>query len=141
MAIDSLFVDQVSIGSFWARFWSAMDQSDYDAIIDSLTGNCRWLRSGWCEGHEAIRASLDERPANLVSRHLVNNLVIEPDGNGYDCRYTLIIFGAQRETVDDRGPYVTSGARVADYRAILVGEGGSWKVAEIQPELVFERPQ
>lgn len=117
-----------------------MDRGDYDSIVEALTKNCCWLRAGWCEGREAIRTSLGLRPELLVSRHLVSNLVIEPNGDGYICRYSLIIFGAQRRATDDRGPYVTSGARVADYRTIVVAEGGEWKVAEIQPELVFERP-
>lgn len=132
--------DRPSVETFWVDFWGAMDRADYDAIVEALTEDCRWLRADWCEGRTAIRTSLEQRPALLFTRHLVSNLALIPDSRGYACRYTLVIFGAQRSSIDASPPFVTTGPRVAEYHAKIIRSGDRWKISEIRPELLFERP-
>lgn len=132
--------DYVQIQQYWARFWKAMDDIDYPRILTYLTSDCRWLRGEWCEGHEAILASLKQRPALLVSRHIATNLILEPCEGGYDCQYALTIFGAGRQSADQKPPYTTTGARMADYFARLTKRDGAWKAEKISATLMFERP-
>jgi SnoaL-like protein len=131
--------DYAEIHHYLNRFWAAMDRCDYNEILDGLTADCRWFRDRWREGRTDILESLNQRPALVVSRHNVCNLVLDRTPEGYDCAYGLIIFGFPRETVDQKPPYKTSGPRMGDWQSKLVNLDGRWLASEIRANLVFER--
>ncbi len=131
--------DYTDILQYLARFWRAMDRADYQDVLRELTTDARWRRDRWREGHADILEALQQRNVLLVSSHSVTNLVIDPTADGYDCRYSLIIFGHNRTAAGDPPPYATSGPRMGEWQSKLVKRDGAWLAREITAQLVFER--
>jgi 3-phenylpropionate/cinnamic acid dioxygenase small subunit len=62
------------------RFFQMLDANDYDAVVGLFEADATWQRPGASiQGHEAIRAALQERPANRVTRHVVTNMLVTQD--------------------------------------------------------------
>jgi hypothetical protein len=135
----TIAADYTDILQYLVRFWRAMDRADYEEVLRGLTTDARWRRDRWSEGHADILEALQQRNALLVSSHSVTNLVIEPNGDGCDCRYSLIIFGHNRATAGEPPPYATSGPRMGDWQSRLVKQNGAWLASEITAQLLFER--
>jgi hypothetical protein len=131
--------DHVEIHDYLARFWRAMDRSDYEAVLAGLTEDCRWLRDRWREGRDDILLSLQARPPLAASRHCIANLILDPADGGYDAQYGLIIFGHPKAADPAEPPYRTTGPRMGDWTSRLAKVGGEWRAREIRAALVFER--
>lgn len=66
-----------------ALFYQALDRSDYPACLDCFAPDGSWMRLGKDHvGHEAVARVLEERPAALMVRHLLTNLVARPGADG-----------------------------------------------------------
>ena len=56
------------------RFFHALDERRYDAMLDMFTDDCRWLRQGQLlEGKAAVRTALESRAADSETRHVMSN--------------------------------------------------------------------
>lgn len=132
-------IDYVEITTYWAEFWGAMDARDYFRLLQRLSPACRWHRDRVCVGYDDILESLNQRDTRIVSRHVSNNLVVQPAIDGYDCRYTLTIYSYARKAPEEGPPHTITGPKVADYFAKLTKVEGHWLASEIRADLVFER--
>jgi hypothetical protein len=57
------------------RFYFGLDTLSYDEAIKTFASNATWIRFGErLMGAPAIRKKMDERPANVVVRHVLSNL-------------------------------------------------------------------
>ena len=64
-------------------FFNYLDNRRYDDLLGLFLPQGRWLRQGrWLEGHAAIRAALDTRPASMRVRHMISNIVVAQDASG-----------------------------------------------------------
>lgn len=60
-------------------FYAALDAGDAEAVSQAFAESGVWHRQGAVlQGPQAVRAALADRPAQRVSAHLVNNLVVTP---------------------------------------------------------------
>jgi hypothetical protein len=94
----------VAIQSLVNRLWNRLDRRDYEAVVQCFLPEGRWFRGQWCEGREAIMASLMQRPDNLVVRHLITNLELEEQQGDYH----IFLFAtaiARYVTAEERPPY------------------------------------
>ena len=131
--------DHAEIHDYLARFWRAMDRSDYEGVLAGLTDDCRWLRDRWREGRDDILQSLQARPPLAASRHCIVNLILDPVDDGFAAQYGLIIFGHPKGPDAAEPPYRTTGPRMGDWTSRLVKVDGGWRAREIRAALLFER--
>ena len=118
------------------RFWRDLDRRDYTAMIASLTADCRWLREGWIEGHAAIAESLMRRPGDLLTRHLITNIVIDAQGGDLIASHLVTTFAGQAMTNAAPLP-AAAPVLIADVELTLVQAEGQWRISRIEPTIMF----
>ena len=136
MALDYPAVQQLIYG-----YWNAMDRRDYPAVLDCLTDDVEWRASSSCEGRAAVAKALEQRPANLVVRHFISNLVVE---GGDDRREAFFLIAAFARVVDDGdvAPYPTDAPQViGDVRATVVATPHGPKIAKLAASVIFRAEQ
>lgn len=118
------------------RFWRHLDRRDYAAIIEMLTPDCRWLREAWIEGHPAIAESLSRRPEDLVTRHVVTNMIVEEQGGDLLVSHLVTTFAGRGPA--GGGPLPTAApALVAEVGMTIVQREGRRRISRIEPEIAF----
>ena len=61
----------------------ALDSRDYDGMAQAFAEDGVWLRGGeTLVGPQAVRAALDQRPADLETQHVVANMIIDDASEG-----------------------------------------------------------
>lgn len=128
----------IAVGQFVNRFWATLDRRDYPAVLDLLAPDCRWLREGWIEGQAAIAGSLDLRPPAIFVRHLVSNLVVDRQGDGWTATYFVLAFIGSRLPGSDTVLPSRPPALMADMRMALAGPPDRLRVTEIEPTITFK---
>lgn len=116
--------------------WAALDQRRYDAVVDMMTDDGRWLRGQWQEGKAAVRASLDARPQGLVTRHVVSNFLAQRCGERFVGRHILIAFPANR-VEGHEGVLPSVPPAVADVTVGFRRSGEFFLVDEVEVTPVF----
>lgn len=118
------------------RFWRHLDRRDYPAMIGMLTPDCRWLRETWIQGHPAIAESLERRPSDVVTRHVVTNLIVEQRGRDLTVSHLVTTFAGKGSS--DAGPLPTAApALVAEISMTIVMQEDRPRIARIEPEIAF----
>lgn len=123
-----------------ARFWAALDASDYETIAKSMAPEGVWHRQGKAlQGPDGVRAALVERPAGRVTAHMVQNLVVDlVDENTATARYFSLVYRHDAERAPD-GPVplrdALSISAVSD--RLRRGADGEWLVVERSSRPVF----
>jgi hypothetical protein len=78
MATESVFESLVQITH---RFFWCLDEFRYDELLSMMRPDAVWHRQGQApQGHAAIRANLDGRPASQRIRHVISNPFIAERG-------------------------------------------------------------
>lgn len=82
--------------------WSLLDQRRYEDIFRYLMPDCAWERpDGWRHGYDELRASFLARPADLLSRHIVTNFIVEAaDDGSLKGRCYVVAYFAKTENHD-----------------------------------------
>jgi hypothetical protein len=118
------------------RFWRDLDQRDYPAMLTALAPDCRWLREEWIEGAIAIEESLMKRPADLLTRHLVTNIITDEDDRGVTVSHLVTTFAGKGSI--ETGPLPSAvPALVANIEMTIVRRDGRWLISRIEPTIVF----
>jgi uncharacterized protein (TIGR02246 family) len=116
------------------RFFRCLDRQQYDELADLFAPDGAWIRQGAeLRGREAIVAVLAQRPAALVTRHLVSNVWVDVvTEDAAHVHYDVSVY-AQTGTSTPRHAQILSGID----RLIRVGD--AWRIdrKEAQPALVF----
>ena len=115
-------------------FFSHLDNRRYDAVLSLFLPQGRWLRQGrWLEGHAAIRAALDARPASMRVRHVISNIVVAQEAS--DEARVEAYMTAYRQ-LGDEAPALF---RLNLVTNVFRRERGAWMLAEQQllPEFDF----
>lgn len=128
----------IAVQQFVNRLWTGLDRRDYSFVLSVLAPDCRWLREGWVEGHDAIARSLDLRPPTVVVRHVVTNLVVDPHADGWLATYLVMAFIGSRPSGSDALLPSRPPALMANLRMTLAGPSDRLLVTEIEPTIVFK---
>lgn len=120
------------------RLWRALERFDYEAVIALLAPDVRWDRAGrWREGHEEVRAVLNERPQDLIVRHALISLEVDKDGEDVVARYTLASYNSGGSP-EEKPPFSKAHTRlIADASDRLTRIDGQLRFRELTAQLVF----
>lgn len=117
--------------SLSARFYRLLDAGDYDAVAALFAPEGCWLRQGTrLVGADSIRAALERRSTEILIRHLLMNVDVEPvDENIIDVFGAVLVFRAQGKAADAplRMPGTPSTLMNIHDRYVLTA--GDWKLA------------
>ena len=75
------------------QFWRTLDLGEYHKTVSLLAANCIWHREVVLQGRDAILNALESRPANMLTRHQINNLRIIWD-DVPTAQFLITTFGA-----------------------------------------------
>ena len=76
-AVDALILRQ-ACADVACRFFRYLDRRHYDELAGLFAPDGIWVRQGaQLRGRDAIVAALAQRPAGLVTRHLISNVWVE----------------------------------------------------------------
>jgi uncharacterized protein (TIGR02246 family) len=120
-----------------SRFFRCLDRRQYDELADLFAPDGAWIRQGAeLRGRDAIVATLVQRPANLVTRHLLSNVwvdIVTPES--VHVHYDVSVY-TQSGTSPPRHAQILSGVD----RMIRVRD--TWRIErkEAQPALAFAVP-
>jgi hypothetical protein len=118
--------------------YSLMDQGRYGETAALFTEDAVWVRGGKpVAGRGAILEALNRRPETDISRHLVTNVLVEihsaEEASGTACFVPLR--GTRREDGTVATPPITN---VGDLAFRFRREGSEWKIAHLQPTMIFK---
>ena len=116
-------------------FYAGLDRRDYAMALAALAPDAVWERhDGIHQGRDAIAALLDQRPANLLTAHLVNNpVVIAIDPERASIRYSLLILAGDTDIAPQVGKVVQ--LRHCEDQVAL--HDGRWVIEHKTSELIF----
>jgi ketosteroid isomerase-like protein len=119
-------------------FFLDLDERRYDAVVSGFLADGRWLRQGkWLQGHAAIRAGLEARPATMRVRHIITNIVVSaPEGE--DVRVHAYMTAVRQL----EGEAAASLYRMNMVSNVFRRDEGAWRLVEQQllPDLGFPGP-
>ena len=121
------------------NFVWTVDTWDYDGCVALFAVDGAIERAGQVSrGHAGVRAFLDARPGNRVTRHTCSNIRINMQGSakatGTNCA-TMFHAPAER---DARLPLKGSTTLFAEYFDDYVLTAGSWKIGHRKIVVVFQ---
>ena len=114
------------------RFFHHLDRRDYERVVGLVAPDGVWLRQGVpIVGRAALLDTLHARPADLTTRHLLSNIVVDrSDPQTAIVHYELSVYSA-----DASGP--------ARLRSLMTGQdrlerdGDGWRIRLKRAEPVF----
>ncbi|MEM8935257.1 MAG: nuclear transport factor 2 family protein [Pseudomonadota bacterium] len=134
-------LDAETCSALIVNFWGRLDQRDYNGLLDLMSKDARWERGEtWLQGREAILNSLNERPKDLLVRHLITNAQFRRAGDILVCDYYVTVLASQGHS--EAGPAPISGVRLmGDAQTQCRLEGDAVKISEVCAQIVFEDKQ
>jgi hypothetical protein len=128
---EILNVEQECAGVL-VRFFHYLDRREYEMLATLMTKQGVWHRAGTqLIGPEGVLAALRARPTDLVTRHLVSNVVVDWLGRDFSTvSYELSVFGQE-------------GAKPSRHLSIMTGEdhlerrNGNWLITSKKAEPLF----
>lgn len=117
--------------------YSLMDQGDYDGCADLFALDATWVRGGKpVQGRAAIRAALDQRPADQISRHIVTNVLVRQQGPSAATATAVFvpIRGVRRESGTCEMPPISG---LGDLRYTFTRSDGRWMIQTLRPAMLF----
>ncbi|MEI7443623.1 MAG: nuclear transport factor 2 family protein [Burkholderiales bacterium] len=120
------------------RFFRALDARDHAACVAAFAPGGTWHRQGQAlSTPEAIAASLEKRPADRVTAHLITNLIADAVGpDRIAVRFLLTAYDGAIPA--DGGPPPARLANVLDGRDEYVRTPAGWRLAEKRTKPVFK---
>jgi uncharacterized protein (TIGR02246 family) len=117
-----------------SRFFRCLDRRQYDELADLFAPDGTWFRQGAeLRGRDAIVAALAQRPAALVTRHLLSNVWVDIiTQDAVHVHYDVSVY-TQSGTSPPRHAQILSGID----RLIRVRDAWRIERKEAQPALVF----
>jgi ketosteroid isomerase-like protein len=120
------------------RFYLALDSGDFQALAQCMTEDGVWHRQGkHLAGRAAIVKELSARGANIVSAHLINNVVADAaaDGSIQLGSYIMVL----RHQGDGSGAPIAMPAPRTLQRCSdrLVATADGWRIADKNGTVVF----
>jgi hypothetical protein len=115
-----------------------MDLGRYDESAALFAEDGTWVRGGNpTVGRAAIRAALDKRPADQISRHVVSNVTITvtDDDTAEGAAYFMPLRGAKK---DGGAAAMPAFDQLGDLSFRFRRVGNRWLIALLKPSPVFK---
>ena len=116
-----------------------VDACDYDAFVRLFSTDGAFVRAGQRQvGHASIRAFLDARPADRITRHICTNIRVDmtsPTTATGSCSTLMFLANAPRITPL---PVPVSPPVVVDYQDDYVLTGEGWRFKSRTVQIVFQ---
>ncbi|MFM1987144.1 MAG: hypothetical protein RJA99_101 [Pseudomonadota bacterium] len=134
----SAHLDESACCAATLRFFRALDAREHAACVAAFAAGGVWHRQGQALATpEAIAASLEKRPADRITAHLITNLIAEPLGpDRIAVRFLLTAY--EGPVPGESGPPPAKLAGVLDGRDEYVRTPAGWKLAEKRTRPVFK---
>lgn len=118
-----------------------LDLRRYDEVVALFTADSVYRpRHRTFNGHEGVRAYLESRPHERISRHVISNCLVDVLSPDEARGYCVLTYFVDEGGAAGGEPAPLSGARlVGDYRDRFVRTKEGWRIAERVGEIVFER--
>jgi hypothetical protein len=114
------------------RFFHHLDRREYDRVAGLFAPDGVWLRQGVpIAGTATLLDTLNARPADLTTRHLLSNIVVDRP----DPRTSIVHYDLSVHSADASGP--------ARLRSLMTGQdrlerdGDGWRIRLKRAEPVF----
>ncbi|CAN5138951.1 hypothetical protein BH10PSE9_BH10PSE9_02460 [soil metagenome] len=118
--------------------YTLMDLGRYDETAALFAEDGTWVRGGNpTVGRAAIRAALDKRPPDQISRHVVSNVTITVTDNDHaeGAAYFMPLRGAKKEGGAAAMPAFD---QLGDLAFSFRRDGNRWLIAFLKPSPVFK---
>ena len=121
-------------------FYCRLDQRRYEEVAALFAPDGQWVRGGKpCAGRTQIISALQARPDDLITRHLVTNLVIEhaEAAEAEIVLYITALVGRLPASGPADAPQPVQSLSWLESRDRLVRHGNDWCVAHKEAKPVF----
>ena len=118
--------------------YTLMDLGRYDETAALFAEDGTWVRGGNpTVGRAAIRAALDKRPPDQISRHIVSNVTITvtDDNSAEGAAYFMPLRGAKKDGGAAAMPVFD---QVGDLVFKFRRDGNGWLISFLKPSPVFK---
>ncbi len=119
------------------RFFLALDTRDPQAGAECFTGDGQWDRQGnVLAGRAAIRAALEQRPADRATAHVISNLLVDfVDDDHAQVRFHLTAF--EGSVPSDGQPPAPRLAGIRQATDSLTRTRDGWRIADKRSRALF----
>lgn len=122
------------------RFYRSLDTHDYAPLDEIFTPNASMIRMG--NGHAgltAIRTALSKRAATLRTRHIISNLIIEPETSGIASGlFSMTVVRSHAAPSATLPLLIRSPWRVSDVKTRFEQMDSGWRIAALSTTSLFE---
>jgi hypothetical protein len=139
MSTDDADHDRLACERLIILAYALMDQGQYERSAALFTEDGVWIRGEPAPRTRAdILASLRQRPADGITRHLLSNIVVILTGpNEAEASANFLAFRAKR--AEDGPAEMTGPAMVGDLFCRLRRGPDGWRIGFLQPKPVMMR--
>lgn len=123
------------------RLYGMLDEHAYGQLDEVFTPDAAWTRLGHqTHGLPAITTLLGQRPADLATRHLIGNAVVDADGPGAARgRFYLTVLRCHGVAPDAPRPLFIPGPwRMSVLHTRFRQTDGGWRIAAQETATQFE---
>ena len=121
-------------------FVNALDAGDYETMAGLMARNGVWMRPGGDTiGPAGLLEAMQDRPRDLIVRHVVSNILIEVIDEDNATGITYLTVYRHHGPPPEKGPARLAGAHMVgvSYNR-LVREPGGWRIAEKRTSRTFD---
>jgi hypothetical protein len=124
------------------RFSWSVDAFDYDAVVALFAPDCTFSRADAVyTGIDGLKASLNGRPRDRVTRHVCANIVIDvEDADHASGKAYCVVYGHRGSLrAGEEAPLGVPDSLIL-YQASFVRTAGGWRIAKWHIGLSFRKP-
>ncbi|APD13573.1 nuclear transport factor 2 family protein [Pandoraea pulmonicola] len=120
-------------------FANAIDAQDYSRVTQLFAPDAVILSEGrTVQGQEAIGASLNARPADMVTRHFCTNIRVTPESPDTATGVSYVVCYKVRGEAPDAKAWKTPDPIVGEYFDKYVRTAQGWRIQERRIAVVFD---
>jgi hypothetical protein len=115
---------------------------DYDAVVALFVPDCTFGRADvFFHGHDGLRASLNSRPRDRMTRHVSANVVIDvADSDHAAGKAYCVVFGHRGPLSEDGEAILGAPDSLILYSAEFLRTPAGWRIAKWHIGLSFRKP-
>jgi len=140
MALSENHEVAVAVSDLLHRLFFNLDERRYSQVAELFAPDGVWHRQGeQLQGGADVRRALERRPAQLRTRHLVSNTIIEAaDGLTSESAHYVLVFAHHADEAMLRLPELQP-LQLGVYRARCRHTDGKWEIVELTGQPSFRR--
>jgi SnoaL-like domain len=119
-----------------------VDAMDYDAVVGLFVADCTFSRADVSfHGHVGLRQSLESRPRDRTTRHIISNVLIDVRDTDYaDGKSYCLVFGHRGPLSDEGEALLGAPDSLILYSGAFVRRPEGWRIAKWHIGLSFRKP-